>query len=55
MAGDAPDLPWPGTKDQIDVIKQRCGVTSDARMFEDTICVPSEFAGVHFEKAYREL
>ena len=43
------------TKDQIDVIKQRCGVTSDARMFDDTICVPSEFAGVHFEKAYREL
>ena len=52
MPCDAPDLPWAGTKDQIDVINQRCGVTSDARMFDDTICVPSELAGVHFEKGF---
>ncbi len=33
-------------------IKQRSGVTSDARMFNDTICVPSEFAGVHLKKDF---
>ena len=46
VAADAPDLPWLGTKGQIDTIKQWCGVTPDARLFDDTICVPSEFAGV---------
>ena len=52
VAADAPHLPWTGTKGQIDTIKQRCGVTSDARLFDDTICVPSEFAGVHFDKSF---
>ena len=52
IASHAPDLPWCGTKKQIEKIQKRCEITSDADMFDDTICIPSEFAGVHFEKAF---
>ena len=49
---NAPNLPWAGTKQQIETTKQQCTVTTDRDQMDDTICVPSEFAGHHFEKAF---
>lgn len=46
------DLPWCGTKQQVDTIRGRCAVTTDRDQHDATICIPAEFAGHHFEKAF---
>ena len=52
LTAQAPDLPWACNKEQLQTLRLRCEFMTDSSGFDDTICVPKELAGVHFEKGF---
>ena len=52
LTTQAPDLPWSCNKEQLQTLRLRCEFMTDSSGFDGTICVPKEFAGVHFEKGF---
>ena len=49
---DAKDLPWACNKEQLHTIRERCQFMTNVYSsgFDDTICIPAGFSGVHFEE-----
>ena len=38
--------------EQLETLRQRCEFMTDVSGFDDTICIPADIAGIHFEKGF---